>query len=368
MNTNQPFCWGNSSFIAIGIPRPMAISAEFIELSAGDHHLCGLQKPLMGKRRNHSLVDCWGYNMTRSHVFEGQIQSISAGCAFNCGLFSQNRSAFCWGDEISSGVISQYPKYARISKIFCRCWESEEQIAVALFRQGQVNVDLAPHDPMLSVVGVAVNHGEIALNGFIGNLISLTANFYYVRLQGSEGLLDFSPYDELEKSHWEGLPEDSQVGKGSFSCVFKGVLKDGVAVAVKRAILSPDMKKNSMEFHNELDLLSRLNHAHLLNLLGYCEEGEQRLLVYEYMANGSLHQHLHGNPKTLKSQLNWVKRVTIAVQAARGIEYLHGYACPPVNPIRDIKSQNILNDEEHNGTEFRFRELHYWDQQTAARR
>ena len=61
-----------------------------------------------------------------------------------------------------------------------------------------------------------------------------------------------------------------------------------------------DMKKSSEEFRTELDLLSRLNHAHLLNLLGYCEEGGERLLVYEFMANGSLHQYLHGNNKALK--------------------------------------------------------------------
>ncbi|CAN0858044.1 Serine/threonine-protein kinase-like protein CR4 [Linum grandiflorum] len=64
-------------------------------------------------------------------------------------------------------------------------------------------------------------------------------------------------------------------------------------VAVKKAIVSSDKQKNSKEFHTELDLLSRLNHAHLLNLLGYCEEGGERLLVYEFMAHGSLHQHLH---------------------------------------------------------------------------
>lgn len=129
--------------------------------------------------------------------------------------------------------------------------------------------------------------------------------------------------------------------------MFKGVLKDGTTVAVKRAIVSSDMKKNSKEFHTELDLLSRLNHAHLLNLLGYCEEGGERLLVYEFMANGSLHQHLHSKNKEVREQLDWVRRVTIAVQAARGIEYLHGYACPPVIH-RDIKSSNILIDEEHN--------------------
>ena len=86
-------------------------------------------------------------------------------------------------------------------------------------------------------------------------------------------------YEELETAT-SGFKEESIVGKGSFSCVFKGVLKDGTVVAVKRAIVSPNMQKNSKEFHTELDLLSRLNHAHLLNLLGYCEEGGERLLVY----------------------------------------------------------------------------------------
>ncbi|CAA7396452.1 unnamed protein product [Spirodela intermedia] len=153
-------------------------------------------------------------------------------------------------------------------------------------------------------------------------------------------------YGDLERATG-GFSEESQVGRGSFSCVFKGVLKDGTVVAVKRAIVAPDLKKNSKEFRTELDLLSRLNHAHLLNLLGFCEEGGERLLVYEFMAHGSLHQHLHGKDPKLKEQLDWIRRVTIAVQAARGIEYLHGYACPPVIH-RDIKSSNILIDEEHN--------------------
>lgn len=153
-------------------------------------------------------------------------------------------------------------------------------------------------------------------------------------------------YEELEQAT-AGFSEDSQVGKGSFSCVFKGILRDGTVVAVKRAIKASDVKKSSKEFHNELDLLSRLNHAHLLNLLGYCEDGSERLLVYEFMAHGSLYQHLHGKDPNLKKRLNWARRVTIAVQAARGIEYLHGYACPPVIH-RDIKSSNILIDEDHN--------------------
>ncbi|EEE59556.1 hypothetical protein OsJ_11840 [Oryza sativa Japonica Group] len=114
-------------------------------------------------------------------------------------------------------------------------------------------------------------------------------------------------YEELEQATG-GFSEDSQVGKGSFSCVFKGILRDGTVVAVKRAIKASDVKKSSKEFHTELDLLSRLNHAHLLNLLGYCEDGSERLLVYEFMAHGSLYQHLHGKDPNLKKRLNWARR------------------------------------------------------------
>ncbi|KAK8571531.1 hypothetical protein V6N12_027617 [Hibiscus sabdariffa] len=75
-----------------------------------------------------------------------------------------------------------------------------------------------------------------------------------------------------------GFKEESVFGRESFSCVYKGVLEDGTIVAVKQAIISSDKPKNSKAFHTELDLLSRLNLAHLLNLLGYCEEGENGLL------------------------------------------------------------------------------------------
>ncbi|KAF2300225.1 hypothetical protein GH714_010814 [Hevea brasiliensis] len=94
MGSNQPYCWGSSGYIPMGVPQPMVKEAEYIEISAGDYHLCGLRKPLTGRHRNYSLVDCWGYNMTKNNVFDGQIQSISAGSEFNCGLLSQNRSVF----------------------------------------------------------------------------------------------------------------------------------------------------------------------------------------------------------------------------------------------------------------------------------
>ncbi|PHT34339.1 hypothetical protein CQW23_26139 [Capsicum baccatum] len=552
MDSYQPYCWGRSNFVQLGVPQPMIKGSQYLEISAGENHLCGLRQPLMGKHRNTSLVDCWGYNMTRNNEFDGQIQSISAGSEFNCALFSLNRTVLCWGDETSSQVISLAPKDLRFLKIAAGgyhvcgilegvnsrvyCWgrslNLEQEFSVA--HSSQLNVELvAPSDPILSVVGgkfhacgiksydrgvvcwgysvekstpppsgvrlyemaagdyftcgilaevslfpvcwgygfpsslpLAVSPGicksrpcasgfyefnngsatckspdsriclpctndcpvemyqqvectsstdrqctyncssctsvdcfyncssaisgrksakfwslqlpvivaEVAFAVFLVSLVSLTSIVYVryklrncrcsgkhpvPRKNGSfpkEIAKDRADLDDLKIRRAQmftyedldratgGFKEESQVGKGSFSCVFKGVLKDGTVVAVKRAIMSSDMKKNSKEFHTELDLLSRLNHAHLLNLLGYCEEGGERLLVYEYMANGSLHQHLHGKKK---EKLDWIRRATIAVQAARGIEYLHGYACPPVIH-RDIKSSNILIDEEHN--------------------
>lgn len=101
LDSNQPYCWGSSGYIQMGVPQPIIKGAQYVEISAGDYHLCGLRKPLTGKWRNYSYVDCWGYNMTKNYVFDGQIESISAGSEFNCGLFSQNRTVFCWGDRKS---------------------------------------------------------------------------------------------------------------------------------------------------------------------------------------------------------------------------------------------------------------------------
>ncbi|KAL9377543.1 hypothetical protein Peur_028878 [Populus x canadensis] len=174
LESNQPYCWGSSGYLRPGVPRPMMEEAEYVEISAGDYHLCGLRKPSTGRSRNLSLIDCWGYNMTRNHVFDGQIQSISAGSEFNCGLFSENRTVFCWGDEANSRVISLIPQEMRFQKIAAGgyhvcgilegvnsrafCWGRslglEEEISVisaAYLNQG--NVDFPPSDPMLSVVG-----------------------------------------------------------------------------------------------------------------------------------------------------------------------------------------------------------------------
>lgn len=142
---------------------------------------------------------------------------------------------------------------------------------------------------------------------------------------------------------------DSKIGGGSYGTVYKGKLSDGREVAIKRGETGPKSKRfqeKESAFESEIAFLSRLHHKHLVRLVGFCEEMEERLLVYEYMKNGAIYDHLHdkNNVEKNSSVLNsWKMRIKISLDAARGIEYLHNYAVPPIIH-RDIKSSNILLD------------------------
>ncbi|KAI3423114.1 Protein kinase domain-containing protein [Psidium guajava] len=132
------------------------------------------------------------------------------------------------------------------------------------------------------------------------------------------------------------------LGEGGFGRVYKGQLEStGQVVAVKQ--LDRNGLQGNREFLVEVLMLSLLHHPNLVNLIGYCADGDQRLLVYEFMPFGSLEDHLHDLPPG-KEPLNWNTRMKIAAGAARGLEYLHDKANPPVI-YRDFKSSNILLDE-----------------------
>ncbi|XP_062101152.1 probable serine/threonine-protein kinase PBL21 [Humulus lupulus] len=141
-----------------------------------------------------------------------------------------------------------------------------------------------------------------------------------------------------------GFKDVNLIGEGGFGRVFKGRLESNQVVAIKQ--LNHDGLQGFQEFIVEVLMLSLLHHSNLVTLIGYCTDGDQRLLVYEYMPMGSLEDHLFDlDPE--KKPLSWKTRIKIAVGAARGIEYLHCKANPPVI-YRDLKSANILLDNDFN--------------------
>ncbi|KAM0846583.1 hypothetical protein ACQ4PT_055596 [Festuca glaucescens] len=137
---------------------------------------------------------------------------------------------------------------------------------------------------------------------------------------------------------------DCLLGEGGFGRVYKGQLENGQVVAVKQLDLNGF--QGNREFLVEVLMLSLLHHPNLVSLVGYCADGDQRLLVYEYMALGSLADHLLDNTAD-QIPLSWHRRMKIAHGTAKGLEYLHEKANPPVI-YRDLKSPNILLDEEYN--------------------
>ncbi|GAV63724.1 Pkinase domain-containing protein [Cephalotus follicularis] len=138
---------------------------------------------------------------------------------------------------------------------------------------------------------------------------------------------------------------DCLLGEGGFGRVYKGRLEStNQVVAIKQ--LDRNGLQGNREFLVEVLMLSLLHHPNLVNLIGYCADGDQRLLVYEYMALGSLEDHLLDLPPD-KKRLDWNTRMKIAAGAAKGLEYLHDKASPPVI-YRDLKCSNILLGENYN--------------------
>ncbi|CAF1891079.1 unnamed protein product [Brassica napus] len=132
------------------------------------------------------------------------------------------------------------------------------------------------------------------------------------------------------------------LGKGGFGMVYHGTVNIYEQVAVK--VLSQSSTQGSKEFKAEVDLLLRVHHTNLVSLVGYCYEGDKLALIYEFLPNGDLKQHLTG--KGGRSVTNWGIWLRIAVETALGLEYLH-IGCTPPMVHRDVKTTNILLDEHY---------------------
>ncbi|KAL0404506.1 UNVERIFIED_CONTAM: PTI1-like tyrosine-protein kinase [Sesamum radiatum] len=146
-------------------------------------------------------------------------------------------------------------------------------------------------------------------------------------------------YKELHTAT-NGFSEDYKLGEGGFGSVYWGKTSDGLQIAVKK--LKSMNSKAEMEFAVEVEVLGRVRHKNLLGLRGYCAGSDQRLIVYDYMPNLSLLSHLHGQFAG-EVQLDWKKRMKIALGSAEGLLYLHHEVTPHIIH-RDIKASNVLLD------------------------
>ncbi|KAK9725818.1 hypothetical protein RND81_05G171800 [Saponaria officinalis] len=139
----------------------------------------------------------------------------------------------------------------------------------------------------------------------------------------------------------DNFNENKVLGRGGFGIVYKGELHDGTKIAVKRMESGAMGTKGLKEFQAEIGVLTKVRHRHLVALLGSCVNGNERLLVYEYMPKGHLGQHLFEWQEHNYPPLTWKQRVTIALDVGRGVEYLHSLAQTSFIH-RDLKPSNIL--------------------------
>ncbi|KAM0936827.1 putative protein kinase RLK-Pelle-RLCK-VIIa-2 family [Dioscorea sansibarensis] len=157
-------------------------------------------------------------------------------------------------------------------------------------------------------------------------------------------------FNELKNATRNFRP-DSLLGEGGFGCVFKGWIDEqtfapsrpgsGLVVAVKK--LKAEGFQGHKEWLAEVEYLGQLHHPNLVKLIGYCTDGDHRLLVYEFMPKGSLENHLFRSAQPL----SWAIRIKVAIGAARGLSFLHDAESQVI--YRDVKASNILLDSDFNG-------------------
>ncbi|KAF5789061.1 putative protein kinase RLK-Pelle-CrRLK1L-1 family [Helianthus annuus] len=162
------------------------------------------------------------------------------------------------------------------------------------------------------------------------------------KLKNGVGSINIFRAEEIEKATTD-FADYMIIGRGGYGTVYKGVLPDNRVVAIKRSRVSDETQME--QFINEILILGRINHRNVVQLVGCCLETEIPLLAFEFVANGSLHDHIHNNNSSTR-RLSWDSRLRIAHESAGALAYLHSDATMTIIH-RDVKSANILLDENY---------------------
>lgn len=222
---------------------------------------------------------------------------------------------------IGAGVASALIIAIACTCIFCFCKSQRNEMSNTKDNPPRWR-PLFMHGAVLSSIGNAKG-GAQTLNGSMAAFTRVGRRFTLSEIRAATDNFD----DSLV------------IGVGGFGKVYKGEIEDGTLAAIKRS--NPQSEQGLAEFETEIEMLSKLRHRHLVSLIGFCDEQNEMILVYEYMANGTLRSHLFGSDFP---PLTWKQRLEACTGAARGLHYLHTGADRGIIH-RDVKTTNILLDE-----------------------
>ncbi|XP_052172390.1 serine/threonine-protein kinase-like protein CCR1 [Diospyros lotus] len=378
MDNHEVECWGslNSSSIPKG--------SGFFAIASSDFITCGI-------REDNLVLDCWFTNSSRQLDYDPPLQLCSPGLcspgpcgegkfSFNASILNEpDLTSLCvrkdlqicspCGLNCSQGFFPSSSCSENADRVCTACSLCQNSSCWDVCELQSLPEKQKNHSKQLRILVLIIGS---AASGFIFMVIICCVLSRVIATKNREGNKQFvscigKPKLEKEttadprptapaapcpgiaqvfrlselKDATNGFKEFNELGRGSYGFVYKAVLVDGRHVAVKRANAATIIHTNSREFEMELEILCNVWNSNIVNLLGYCAEMGERLLVYEFIPHGTLHDHLHGG----LSPLNWSLRLKIAMQASKGLEYLHKEVVPPI-VHRDVKSSNILLDAE----------------------